>query len=269
MKMGNVIHVGFVAARNFVVGSNLAALTLVRHPYQMLYYIGECLFLFKTLLNRRKLPQPALGRVLAQVKTEEELRLGNLKGYTWFLENPTLAADIVGLCLLCRAIKPRVIFEIGTQTGYTALHLALNSPDDATVYTLDLPPDRSPDVALKTTLADARERRKKVAVKRPCFEDSSVAHKIACLTGDSAVFDYSPYHGRVDLFFIDGAHSYEYVRSDTSHALECCHSGSFIIWHDYGRVEVGGVERFLHEMKQDGHDVRAIPGGSLAYMTVH
>ena len=268
MKLSNLIHAGFVAVRNVVLGGNLASLSLIGRPYRMLFYIGECLFLYKTLMNKRKLPQPPVGRTLTQLGMEEEIRLGNLKGYTWLLENPTFAADMVGLCLLCRAVKPKVVFEIGTQTGYTALHLALNSPADATVYTLDLPPDPPADSTLKTTLADARERRKKTVVKQRCFEESSVASKIVCLTGDSAVFDYSPYHGQVDLFFIDGAHSYEYVRSDTARARQCCHSGSLILWHDYGRVGVGGVERFLHEMKRDGYDIQAVPGGSMAYMIV-
>src|SRR3712207_5275930 len=48
-------------------------------------------------------------------------------------------ADLVSLCLICRILKPRTIFEIGTFRGYTALHFALNTPDDARVYTLDLP----------------------------------------------------------------------------------------------------------------------------------
>jgi len=268
MNLSTAAHVGFIAARNLVLGGNLVSWSLVGRPYRMLFYIGECLFLYKTLLNKRKLPQPAIGSSLAQLGMEEEIRLGNLKGYTWLFANPTFASDLIGLGLLCRAAKPKVAFEIGTQTGYTALLLALNSPDDATIYTLDLPPDQPENPSLKTTAADARERRKKSAVGHYCFEDSPVAHKIVCLTGDSAAFDYSPYRGKVDLFFIDGAHSYEYVRSDTAHAFKCCHSGSLMVWHDYGRVGVGGVERFLHEMKRDGYDIRAVPGGSIAYLTV-
>jgi hypothetical protein len=85
---------------------------------------------------------------------------------------------------------------------------------------------------------------------------------------DSAKFDYSPFNRRVDLFFIDGAHSYPYVRDDTLKALECCRPGSVIAWHDYGRHGVNGVSRWLHEFSR-GRKIYCIPGGgSLAYMRV-
>jgi hypothetical protein len=99
------------------------------------------------------------------------------------------------------------------------------------------------------------------------FSGTPQAAKITCLWGDSAAFDYTPYHGQVDLFFIDGAHSYEYVRSDTQNALACCHAGSVIAWHDFGRVGVNGVSRWLVELARD-RPVFAIPGGSLAFMVV-
>jgi hypothetical protein len=84
------------------------------------------------------------------------------------------------------------------------------------------------------------------------------------LFGDSAAFDFSPFHGAIDFFFIDGAHSYEYVRSDTLNALRCCHAGSVIAWHDFGRVVVDGVAKWVREFARD-REVYSVPGGSLAF----
>src|SRR5262249_13217191 len=101
--------------------------------------------------------------------------------------------------------------------------------------------------------------------KSYCFDGSEVANKITCLFGDSAAFDFSPYSGKVDFFFIDGAHTYEYTRADTTSALKCCHPGSVIAWHAYGKASVPGVSKWLNEFSK-GHAVYSIPGGSLAYM---
>jgi Methyltransferase domain len=93
------------------------------------------------------------------------------------------------------------------------------------------------------------------------------ARKIHPLTGDSAEYDYSLYHGLVDLFFIDNAHSYEYVRSDTLNAMKCCHPGSVIAWHDFGRVGVNGVSRWLLEFSKQ-HQVYSVRGGSIAFCVI-
>ena len=257
----------YIVVRNLVLGGNLISLAQWRRPRAMLYYVGECLFLYKSMHFKRKLKQKAVCRILG-CQSVEEIRLGNLKESTWLISNPSFVADLVSLCLICRAVQPKVVFEIGTQTGYTSFHFALNSPEDAHVYTLDLPNDAHLDAGLKTTLADISERYKTEGVKGMCFAGTEWERKITCLKGDSATYDFTPYHTKVDLFFVDGAHSYEYVRSDTLNALKCCHPGSVIVWHDYARVGLGGVNRWLHEFAKEGREIYCVPGGSVAYMTV-
>ena len=93
-------------------------------------------------------------------------------------------------------------------------------------------------------------------------KDTARIHR---LLGDSATFDFSPYARNIDLFFIDGAHTYEYVKNDTLKALECCHPGSVIAWHDYGRMGVNGVRRWLHEFARSHFPVYRVPNGSLAF----
>lgn len=76
---------------------------------------------------------------------------------------------------------------------------------------------------------------------------------------------YSPWHGQVDFFFVDGAHSYEYVKSDTENALRCVREGGIIAWHDFGRRGVNGVSRLIGELAAEGQKIYVVPGGSLAY----
>ncbi|MFC2030401.1 class I SAM-dependent methyltransferase [Chloroflexota bacterium] len=173
--------------------------------------------------------------------------------------------DLISLCMLCKHMNPMVVFEIGTFHGHSALHLALNAPDDAVVFTLDLPPEDSSTANLSTTSMDRliMEYRSEDCV----FTGTSVEPKIRRLFGNSALFDFSQYYGTVDLFFIDGAHSYECARSDTLNALRCCHSESVIAWHDYGRRGVNGVSPWLAELSQH-LPIYAVPGGSLAFSLV-
>jgi hypothetical protein len=53
------------------------------------------------------------------------------------------------------------------------------------------------------------------------------------------------------------------VKSDTQNALKCCHRGSVIAWHDYGRAQFG-VTRYLDEMAEE-REIYVVPCGSLAF----
>lgn len=265
------IHAAAIALRNVVLGGNLMSLPLLRHPSRFVGYVNEALFLHRALTGAHGLPQRNVFELFPDHDSVSVqfggLRPSSLSGDTWFHPIASYTADLVALCQLCQLLQPRRVFEIGTLRGYTTLHLALNTPPDARVFTLDLPPDRPAVPALQTTIVDDRHIRVHGAVERYFFDDTAAAGKISRLYGDSATFDYAPYAGTVDLFFIDGAHSYEYVRSDTLNALRCCHPGSVIAWHDFGRFGVNGVTRWLREFSRN-HAVYCVPGGSLAYMRI-
>ncbi|MGH7575771.1 MAG: O-methyltransferase [Longimicrobiales bacterium] len=266
MKLAKALQAMGVALRNLALGGNAAALSLAGDPRRMVHYASESLFLHRAMADRRGLPQRHVAQVLGD-PGEVSVRLGSLNGDGWPRMLSSYTVDLVSLCLLCRLIEPRVVFEIGTFHGYSSYHLALNTEPDAIVYTLDLPrTGASP--ALRTTVMDDAHINGSAGPHGYCFERSSVAHKIRCLDGDSATFDFSPYHQQVDLFFIDGAHSYDYVRSDSQCALECTRPGGVVAWHDFGRAGVNGVTRRLLELRREGHELYAVPGGSLAFMVV-
>jgi predicted O-methyltransferase YrrM len=261
------------AGANVVMGGNVASLALLPKPGRLMDYARQCRCLYATYADKRGLPQKNVFEVLRNgdvaTRSEDVTQAWQTvpHGENWFNPLASYLADLVQLCLLCRLLNAKIVFEIGTLQGYTRLHLALNSGSDAEVYTLDLPPEGGETPALRTTVVDESVIRMLGAKRRYAFEGLPAARKIHCLYGDSAAFDYGPFVGKVDLFFIDGAHSYEYVRSDTMNTLKCCHPGSVIAWHDFGRFGVNGVSRWLREFSRD-HVVYSIPGGSLAFMVI-
>jgi predicted O-methyltransferase YrrM len=260
------LRTGGIAARNVLLGGNLRALPLLLQPRRLVHYAGETLFLYQTSQDARELPQRNIAEVLPGPDVESVV-LGSLDGDNWLEPLASYAADILALCMLCRRLRPRTVFEVGTLNGYTAYHFALNAPD-ARVFSLDLPRTAAPAPALRTTAMDEVHIEASLRTSSYCFSGRPEEERIELLFGDSARFDFSPWHGKVDLFFVDGAHSWEYVRSDTQNAFRCVRPGGVIAWHDYGRVGVNGVSRYLHELRAAGHDIHAVPGGSVAFMRV-
>lgn len=268
MKLLEGIRTSGIALRNVVLGANLASLSLLRHPKHMLGYIAESLFLYKIMSSKRGIPQKSVFEMLPCADTQT-VTLGSLKGKeAFFGPLASYTADLISLCLICQIIKPKIIFEIGTLTGYTTLHLALNSSEEARIYTLDLPKHMYTPPRLRTTISDDRHIHRHASLESLYFDAyPEAARRIKRFFGDSAAFDYSEFHGKVDFFFIDGAHSYEYARSDSLNAFQCCHRGSVIAWHDFGRVGVNGVTKCILELSKQ-HEICSIPGGTLAFCVV-
>jgi len=171
--------------------------------------------------------------------------------------------ELAVLCHLARDCEPgRVIFEIGTFDGRTTLNLAANSDERCEVKTLDLPPETS--VEEKSRL-DSGERHLTKASKKPRrFVGYPEAGRITELWGNSAEFDFSPYHGRCGLVFVDGSHHYDFAMSDSRKALRMVAPGGVIVWHDYGIWE--GVTRALEELEgTEINGLQAIKGTSLVF----
>jgi hypothetical protein len=261
------IQLGLAAARNILLGGSPAALPLITRPYELVRYTSEARFLQRAITQQRGLPEIPIIEALGHGPEEvHDLRF-TAEALSWGSGVGSYVIDIMSLCAVCRLEQPQVYFEIGTLNGFTAYHAALNTPDSTRIYTLDLPPAATGrEVSLQVTAMDKVHIQSMDKTTRVLFTGTPQEQKITRLFGDSASFDYTPYHGQVDVFFIDGAHSYEYVRSDTLKALECCHVGSVVLWHDFGRVGVNGVSRWLRELRGAGAPVQVAPGGSLAYM---
>jgi FkbM family methyltransferase len=166
--------------------------------------------------------------------------------------------------------EPRHLFEIGTFDGRTTLNLASHSPPDAQVFTLDLPPSSVDATALPIESADASYIDKDRIGAR--FLGTGWAQRITQLYGDSGTFDFGPFKASMDFIFIDGAHSYDYVLSDSRAALEMAAPGATLLWHDYDpRPESAwhGVVQALDDLQRSDPEfsqLRMIVGTSIAHL---
>lgn len=168
---------------------------------------------------------------------------------------------IAGLAASC---APASCFEFGTFDGRSTLTLAANCGPAARIFTLDLPADQLEATGLRLEHADRAYVDKPLVGARLLGRPE--AGRVTQLLGDSATFDFTPYYDRIDLVFVDGAHAYDYVISDSRHALKMLPSGrGVILWHDYGGWP--GVTRALNHLRASDPeftDLRHIAGTSLA-----
>ena len=65
-----------------------------------------------------------------------------------------------------------------------------------------------------------------------CASQCRMCDNVTCLTGDSATFDFNSAVSWIDMAFIDGSHSQEYVENDSAIAFALLRKGR-IFWHDY------------------------------------
>lgn len=129
---------------------------------------------------------------------------------------------------LVRHFAPRRLFEFGTATGRTTWVLAENSPADARVLTLDLPPPELTDYS-KTCLEDQQQT-------GAIWHAAPSAGKVEQLLVDAAKLDTEAIvarHGRQDFLLIDGDHRYAGVRTDTEKALAIAAPDAVFLWHDF------------------------------------
>lgn len=151
-------------------------------------------------------------------------------------------ANRLVVAAICARVECRTFFEFGTYLGRTALTVARTNPE-TTIYTLDLPSlEAAETVELELTDAylftDWNRGRD--------YQGTPEQERIHALFGDSATFDFSPYHGTVDVVYVDGSHSYTYVKSDTENALRMISPTGTVLWDDYPHYP--GVYAYLNEL---------------------
>jgi predicted O-methyltransferase YrrM len=173
----------------------------------------------------------------------------------------TRLEELIYLAAVTRLLNPRKIFEIGTFKGRTTTVFALNAPE-AEIVTLDLPPDYAPgrDAYIETDAELVRLRNPVEFIER--YGVSPRCRQILC---DSKFFDPEPHAGSVDLAFIDGAHTDEYVRNDTEKIARMMRADGLVFWHDYGgKGRFRGITDYLHELAER-FPVYRVPGTTLAW----
>jgi predicted O-methyltransferase YrrM len=162
------------------------------------------------------------------------------------------------LASVARSRGTRPCFEIGTAAGNTTVLLAANT--EGVVYTLDLADSDESGPTLPRLMSDDKVRKSR---RRAEFIRNNPGTNIVELVGDSATFDFSAYRDRIGLFFVDGAHSLEYVRSDTMNAAWCCQSDGVIVWDDFTTTRE--VTDYLRALRAAGVTLYGIRGTRLAF----
>jgi hypothetical protein len=145
---------------------------------------------------------------------------------------------------LLKSLEAHTVFEIGTFEGVTAWFLARNAGPQAEIHTLDIPPEATPRYALDRSDVHRSDPQALLYERL-----SAPGARIDQHWGDSATFDFSPWKGSCHLVYIDGAHSEEYVRSDSHNALQMVRDDGAVVWDDYWRLSQGVtkvVEAFMH-----------------------
>ena len=166
-------------------------------------------------------------------------RIGNVSSF-----------ELMVLATAIASYRPHTLIEIGTFDGNTTLQMALNSPDDATVHTIDLPPGVS-DTHVPTETVDERYITDERKLQRK-YQGTNVAHKVRQHFGDSVLYDFSLFTGKgpIDFAFIDGGHSYECVKSDTEKTLQALAPRGVIFWHDFNYKTHPGVFCYLCDLSK-------------------
>jgi hypothetical protein len=182
-----------------------------------------------------------------------------------FIDGAMPWVDLVPLVTILHDRKPKCMLEIGTYFGYTTRVLAQNFPE-TTIHTVDLPQafDESNDSG--TIPKDDLHLIKRRRVGEAFVNDTSIRNVVQHF-GDTATWDFSPAKDST-LFFIDGSHTYDYVRNDTENCLALCNKRrATLLWHDCDRGHPG-VVRYLAELVQAGFPIKRVGWTHLAIMDV-
>lgn len=128
--------------------------------------------------------------------------------------------DYVFLKSLAEKYKSKVYLEIGTYIG-ESINILTDCCEK--LYSITASQDNEYGMdswCQRRNLPDYSERL--------AYND-----KIIHFYGDSKCFDYSKIVDDIDLFFIDGDHSYEGVYSDTKNIFNMKKENAIVVWHDF------------------------------------
>jgi predicted O-methyltransferase YrrM len=201
-----------------------------------------------------RLPKVSIEEILADVNEATVISL-------WAL--PQVARSInlhEAACIgaLLKLVRARRVFEFGTYRGFSTTQIVLNMPPDGRVFTLDLP---LTNLTTKFELDTPGEFEVVQDTRKGELIPNELRERITFMAQDSALFDPKPYEGTMDLVFVDGAHTAEYVKNDSEKGWQMLRPGGVICWHDC-RFNSPGVIKYLLRCP---YGPKRIAGGSVAF----
>ncbi|UCC94806.1 MAG: class I SAM-dependent methyltransferase [Candidatus Omnitrophota bacterium] len=165
------------------------------------------------------------------------------------------AQEISFLSTIVSEVSARTIFEFGTYNGYANVHHSKKTSPQSTIYTIDLPREDTAQDMKRLSLIQAHDDMRTVKVARDLGVGTLFAQRqeypnIIQLFGDTLMYDFSPWFGKIDLCFIDAAHSYQYVKSDSENAFKMLSERGVLVWHDFD-VNHYDVFRYLNTLAKN------------------
>lgn len=241
-----------------IVFTNIHLQTMIKKSYKDLSYKLDCLENGVGVLGRdgdaSLLPQIALDELWSEYGIPVDITNESTQIPTYSkMEHDIIAST--------SKISTHIL-EIGTGDGSSALIMAKSSPNDANVYTIDLPTDTnsiifthgdSPALAALALKERTHDKYK--------YENTDHHKKITQIFADTKNFDETQFVQKLDFIFIDGASTYSYVKNDTQKALNMIKPGGIIIWRNYDNKRQD-VPKFINEFGQK-NKLHHIKGTSL------
>jgi len=167
--------------------------------------------------------------------------------------------EAYAIAVMTKSCSVRRAFEFGTYKGVSTTQIALNLAESGRLWTLDLPDHTAKIPVLNITKGSERE----IAFEfgKGSLVPADLLARVEFIRQDSALFDTAPFVDSMDLVFVDGAHSAEYVRNDSEKGWAMLRTGGIIVWHDCVPSHPD-VVRFI---KASTWSPRRIEGTSLAF----
>jgi len=159
---------------------------------------------------------------------------------------------------IAKARRAKTVVEFGTYLGVGTITLAMNSPKESKIYTIDLPDD--PGHEERSDWKFVESSRHRVGERFSSFESGA---PIIQLRADSRKLRLIEEVKSAELILVDGGHTYEIVRADTENAMSVLAPGGIILWDDYNIFWQDHVVRFLDSLMEGSMKLRRVEGTSI------
>lgn len=203
-------------------------------------------------LPRNLIPTAHLPEVFAGIEESKPLTLhSSLFSFDASSMPLFLPYEYLVLAAIVRHLVPQQLFEFGTALGRSTLLMAANSPERATVTTIDLPPSDLTDYSVACMEGKAETG--------ALLKASEFRNKVQFLYADSRRLnarDIKNKNGPMDFILVDGDHSYAGVKADSECAFALSHERTVFLWHDFymfpeyvtDKTKDRGVFPYLNEL---------------------
>lgn len=173
--------------------------------------------------------------------------------------------------ILCSAVSMRSpcnVLEVGTCKGECTYYLRINNKNGK-VWTVDID-NSSKDFDIENIPSYQLSEVPDVYKVGEYYKDRLI-EDIVQIVGDSTKIDYKDYGlERIDIAFVDGNHSENYVYKDALRILKYVAKGSIIFFHDYYENGRTGVRTALLRLLSENRisNITRIDKTSLVYTII-